>query len=114
MPPEPTEIKGAMKALIGRTTGEAEKWQSLAAWYGNKLPQYLWTNQGWKGELLKKGWRWQDFLSLLSNHTQEIVRWANGELSWDRLMESVEANLERSMGVPNVGVEPRNTKIDEY
>ncbi len=114
VPPEPTEIKKAMKALIGRMPGEAEKWLSLVAWYGNRLPQYLWTKQGWKNELSKKGYRWQDFLRLLSNHTQDIICWANDQLPWDKLTESIGANLNSSTRTPSPSAGPRNTKIDEY
>ena len=114
VPPEPTEIRNAMKALIGRTTGETDKWQSLAAWYGNRLPQYLWTNLGWKKELTQKGWRWQDFLSLLSRHTDDMIRWANGEMPWGRFVESIETDLDNSARTMSLNNRPRNTRINEY
>jgi hypothetical protein len=114
VPPEPTEIKNAMKALIGRITGEAGKWQSLVAWYGNRLPQYLWTSLGWKRELTQGGWRWQDFLSLLSRHTKDIVCWANDEMPWSKLVESIETDLDNSAGTMLRITKPRNTKINEY
>jgi len=111
---EPVEIKSAMKTLIGRETGEAEKWQSLVAWYGNRLPQYLWTNLGWKKELSQKGWRWQDFLNLLSRHTSDMVRWATDEMSWIKLVESIETDLDNSARTMSLSAKPRNTKISEY
>ena len=74
---EPKEIKTAIKTLMNNMANEMWDWQSLAVWYGNKLPQYLWTKQDWRRRLTKKGWRWQSFLSLLSKRTHEIIRWAN-------------------------------------
>jgi hypothetical protein len=114
IPPEPTEIKEAMKALMGRMTGEAQDWQSLVAWYGNKLPQYLWTGQDWRKKLSKKGWKWQSFLSLLSRHTQEIVRWANGDVSWNRLIEIIEADLNSSTATRELDTRQETITIDEY
>ncbi len=112
--PEPIEIKEAMKALMGRMTGEARDWQSLAVWYGNKLPQYLWTSQDWRKKLAKRGWKWQSFLSLLSRHTQEIVRWTNGDMSWSRLIETIEADLSSSTVTREFGSRREPTTIDEY
>ena len=97
IPPEPTDIKDAMKELMEKMIGEPWDWQSLAVWYGNKLPQYLWTRQDWKSELTKKGWRWQSFLSLLSKHTHEIIRWANGEISWREFINVLETDLNSSI-----------------
>ena len=101
-PPEPKEIKEAIRSLMGRMTGEEEDWGPLAVWYGNKIPQYLWTSQSWKNKLSKRGWKWQDFLNLLSRHTQDMIRWVNNQISWDRLVEVIEADLGSSI-----------TKLDE-
>jgi hypothetical protein len=96
IPPEPVEIKNAMKELMEKMTGESWDWQSLAVWAANKLPQYLWTTQGWKRNLSNKGWRWQSFLSLLSKHTHEIIRWATDEISWEDLINVIETDLNSS------------------
>lgn len=92
-PPEPNQIKRAMGALMNGIPDEAWDWQSLAVWYGNKLPQYLWTEQNWKTKLTKSGWRWQSFLRLLSTHTPSIIRWVTNELSWSELLTAIIADL---------------------
>jgi len=114
VPHEPVEIKDAMKSLMGRMTGDAQEWESLVAWYGNKLPQYLWTRQDWKKKLSKRGWRWQSFLSLLSRHTKEIVCWVNDEMSWSRLVESIETDIRSSMLARESETRQETTTIDEY
>ena len=114
VPNEPVEIKDAMKSLMGRMTGDAQEWESLVAWYGNKLPQYLWTRQDWKKKLSKRGWRWQSFLSLLSRHTKEIVCWVNDEMSWSRLVESIETDIRSSMLAKESETRQETTTIDEY
>jgi len=57
IPSEPTEIKKAMKMLMDNMINESWDWQSLAVWYGNRLPQYLWSKCGWKSVLSIRGWR---------------------------------------------------------
>ena len=94
--PEPIEIKNGMKELMinmMKLTSEKWDWQSLAVWGGNKLPRYLWTDQGWKNELTKKGWNWQGFLSMLSKQTHEMIRWANDELEWKDFLKIIKADL---------------------
>ena len=91
--PEPVEVKREIKNLMKKMIGKKWDWQSLAVWYGNRLPQYLWTRQDWKIELSKRGWRWQNFLSFFSRYTHEIVRWANDELSWNELIQLIERDL---------------------
>lgn len=93
IPLEPTEIKKAMKMLMDNMITESWDWQSLAVWYGNRLPQYLWSKCGWKNVLSTRGWRWQSFLSLLSKHTHEIIRWANDELSWKDFVKVIESDM---------------------
>jgi hypothetical protein len=93
IPSEPVDIKNAMKMLMDNMITEAWDWQSLAVWYGNRLPQYLWSKCGWKNILSIRGWRWQSFLSLLSKHTHEIIRWANDEISWDAFVKVIESDM---------------------
>ena len=109
--PEPFEIKNAMKELMKRMMQETWDWQSLAVWYGNKLPQYLWSKQNWKKELTKKGWRWQSFLSLLSRHTHELIRWASNEISWNELLDIIETDL-NSETISKIYT--RQSKIGDY
>ncbi|UCH38252.1 MAG: hypothetical protein JSV76_03615 [Candidatus Bathyarchaeota archaeon] len=93
LPPEPNHIKRALETLIDRMNDEPGDWQALAVWYGNKLPQYLWTEQNWKTDLTKFGWRWQSFLRVLSKHTPSIIRWVTNELSWSELLGELIADL---------------------
>ena len=106
VPPEPVDIKNAMKRLMEEMMGEPWDWQSLAVWYGNKLPQYLWTIQGWKKGLSKIGWSWQSFLSLLSKHTHEMIRWATEEVSWSDLISVIETDL-NSPTISKIYLTPR-------
>ena len=92
-PSEPEDIKKAIKSLMEKMSNESWDWRSLAVWYRNRLPKYLWTEQDWKRDLSKRGWTWQSFLSLLSKHTHEIIRWANNEISWRELIKIIETDL---------------------
>ena len=114
IPPEPIELKKAMRGMMGSMGDEEKDWQSLVAWYGNRIPKYLWTQHGWKKELSKKGLRWQDFLGLLSGRTQEIIRWVNDEISWGSLIETIERDLKNSATTRRISTEQKTTTIDEY
>jgi hypothetical protein len=111
-PPEPVEIKEAVRTLMGSMTGGEEDWGTLAVWYGNKIPQYLWTDQGWKRRLSKRGWKWQDFLNLLSRHTQDMIQWANNRMSWEKLVEAIENDLGRS--ITRLDEKQETSTIDRY
>jgi len=97
-PPEPEDIKKEILGLRSRTGSEMDiDWDSLAVWYGNRIPKYLWTECGWKNILSKKGYTWQRFLKLMKYHTTDMVLWVRGWISWEefvqRLMESVKRGL---------------------
>ncbi len=114
MPPEPTDIKDMMKSLMKRTGSEGVQGHSLAVWYGNRLPRYLWTNQSWKKALSRRGFRWQDFLSALSEHTQDIIRWANDEIPWSQLVEAIEKEISNSSVAKKIEIRQKTATIDEY
>lgn len=96
---EPEVLKKRLKALNMelRGTGVAGvDWDSLAAWYGNKLPSHLWN--AWKDELRTKGFNWQKFLKLMSYNKKEMVLWATGELSWKDFVKAMRDSINGSIG----------------
>jgi len=93
VPPEPTNLKKLMNELIRKYAGEGWDVESFVAWVGNKLPAYLWTKCGWKYSLMREGWTWQSFLKFLSRRTDDIVKWINGELTWDQLVGKIISDL---------------------
>jgi len=93
LPPEPRHIRKhilAVRAQLGPSRDV--DWDSLAAWYGNRVPQYLWTH--WKSHLGDKGLSWQGFLRLMKNHTDDVVLWADGKLSWEDFLGKVAQSVE--------------------
>lgn len=93
-PPEPSELKERLKALhrdlqgaLGARSGES------AVWVGMLLPSYLWRH--WGEELKASGLTWQDFLSLLRQHSKDIALWAlEGTLSWQELVNRIAHTIE--------------------
>jgi hypothetical protein len=78
IPPEPLSLKKQSKEQKGR------EWdiESLALWFGNRLPTYLWNDGGWSTPLKAEGYNWQSFLKILSLHKKEMIRWSRDALSW--------------------------------
>jgi len=96
-PKEPIEIKKQILELRSRLGSDNEiDWNSLAVWYGNRIPQYLWG--AWKGELGKKGFTWQKFLKLLRYRTDDAFLWVAGKMSWGDFMKEVLESLEGPLG----------------
>ncbi|MGB9693734.1 MAG: hypothetical protein ACPLYF_02710 [Fervidobacterium sp.] len=97
IPKEKGEIKKKILELKGRVnSGLPFEYDSLAVWYGNIIPSYLW--ESWKNELKKKGWNWQKFLKLLSYSTREAVLYVEGEMSWEAFVSNVINLLESPIG----------------
>lgn len=97
VPKEPTEIKKQILELRDRLgPGNEIDWNSLAVWYGNRIPQYLWNT--WKEELEKKGFTWQKFLKLLKYRTDDAFLWVAGKMPWGGFMEKVLESLEGPLG----------------
>ncbi|MEM0093337.1 MAG: hypothetical protein QW230_01720 [Thermofilum sp.] len=97
-PPEPSELKERLRALhkdlqgaLGARGGES------AVWVGMLLPSYLWRH--WGEELKALGITWQDFLSLLRQHSRDIVSWAlEGKLTWQELVRRIVQSIEGRRG----------------
>ncbi len=71
-------------------------WDSLAVWYGNKIPQYLWNQ--WRDELKNRGFTWQKFLKLLSHRTDIILLWYKGAITWKKLIGHIIELVEGPLG----------------
>ena len=106
IPPEPRDIKAFIREVRGRlgASGVSDDidWDSLAVWYLNKLPSYLWRH--WKTVLEGHGYTWQRFLKVIKLHTNDAVLWAlSGELSWREFIENVATTLKRYAKPPRGG-----------
>jgi len=99
LPPEPEDVKAFIKEVRSRfseagASGDDIDWDSLAVWYLNKLPSYLWKY--WKECLEKRGYSWQRFLKVIKLHTNDAIRWAINEgVAWEDFVRNVMATLER-------------------
>lgn len=100
IPEESKEVKKLIKALRSQL-GESNtiNWDSLSVWYGNKIPQYLWSF--WRNELTKRGFTWQKFLRLMKYRTEDAILWVYGRISWkeftEKVLESIEGPLGRAL-----------------
>lgn len=97
VPREPTEIKKQILELRGRmgSSGGID-YNSLAVWYGNRVPKYLWDT--WKSELGKKGFTWQRFLKLMKYRTDDAFLWVAGKMLWRDFVEKVLGSIEGPLG----------------
>lgn len=91
------EIKKQILELRGRLGADNKiDWNSLAVWYGNRIPRYLWG--AWKEELGKKGFTWQKFLKLLRYRTDDAFLWVAGKMTWTIFTKKVLESLEGPLG----------------
>ena len=88
-PPEPKWIRNKILDLMTRFRGDSWNWRTAAVWYRNSLASYLWTEAGLKDKLKVRGWTWQGFLKALSHHTEDVVAWAQGAITWQQLLEKL-------------------------
>jgi len=79
MPPEPIMLKTQSKE---QKRGREWDIDSIALWFGNRLPSYLWKEGGWSKPLKAEGYSWQSFLKILSLHKREMIRWSRDAISW--------------------------------
>ena len=95
VPPEPKDIKMFIKEQRKRLGPESNiDYDSLAVWYLNKLPSYLWKH--WKIHLESKGYTWQRFVKVLKYSTSDIIEWAlYDNLEWDKLVNRLAELLDR-------------------
>lgn len=91
--PEPIALK--VQTIEERFKNPTWDSDSLRAWYGNKLPSYLWTDCGWGSCLNREGVTWQGFLECLSAWKRDINRWLRSELSWDDLVSDIRQTIPR-------------------
>lgn len=82
MVPEPLEIKEEIRRMM------AVMDEKLAVWYGNKLQSYIYREV--RGMI-----DWRSFLELMSGRTEELLRWARGEIEWEDLLRSIVEDLKR-------------------
>ena len=98
IPPEPREIKEFIKRQRDKFGSVPDiDHDSLAVWYLNKLPSYLWKY--WKSSLESAGYTWQKFIKVVKYATDDIIDWAlYDNLEWNRLVKRLSRLLERYVG----------------
>ncbi|MEM1611279.1 MAG: hypothetical protein QXQ57_06510 [Sulfolobales archaeon] len=94
-PPEPRDIKEFMREQRKRLGSSPDiDHDSLAVWYLNKFPSYLW--EYWKPSLEAVGYTWQRFVKVLKYATNDIIEWAlYDSIEWDELVKRLARILER-------------------
>ncbi|OFZ36958.1 MAG: hypothetical protein A3D92_16075 [Bacteroidetes bacterium RIFCSPHIGHO2_02_FULL_44_7] len=97
-PKEPEHVKEWIKSIERGTskTPSTINWERLNVWYGNQLPQYLWSE--WKDELKPRGFTWQKFLKLLRQRTDAILLWYKGAYTWERFIKETINLIEGPLG----------------
>ncbi|WFO74941.1 hypothetical protein J4526_07665 [Desulfurococcaceae archaeon MEX13E-LK6-19] len=95
VPPEPKDIKIFIKEQRKRLGSAPDiDYDSLAVWYLNKLPSYLWRH--WKQVLESKGYTWQKFIKVLKYSTNDVIEWAlYDKLEWNELVNRLSNILNR-------------------
>jgi hypothetical protein len=95
IPPEPEEIKRFIREHRMRLQSEPDiDLDSLAVWYLNRLPSYLWGV--WKKDLEDRGYTWQRFVKILRYATSDVIEWAlYDNLEWEDLVYRLIKLLER-------------------
>jgi len=88
---EPRSIKKFIMSLLDSGVPP-----SYAIWLGNRLPKYLWNL--WGKDLKSEGLRWQDFLKCLSKFEGDIIKWVEGEVSWERLTSEIVSACQKGSG----------------
>jgi len=97
IPKEPVEIRKQITELRDRMGfGSEIDYDSLAVWYGNRIPQYLWGV--WKSELGERGFTWPKFLRLLKYRTDDAILWVAGKMSWEDFIKKVLESLKGPLG----------------
>lgn len=97
IPSEPMEIKAQILEYMKRSGSGSSgiDWDSLALWYGNPIPSYLWKNCGWKNVLSKQGFTWQKFLKKMKYRTEDALLWVKGSITWEdfakKVIESIDS-----------------------
>jgi len=90
IPPEPTSLK---QQLSTKKKNLEMKIESLTIWLGNKLPSYLWKEAGWGKDLKKEGYNWQIFLTILSLHKKDMIKWSWNTLSWKDFLLRIQETI---------------------
>jgi hypothetical protein len=90
IPPEPMMLK---KQSNEQKRGRGWDIDSLALWFGNRLPSYLWKEGGWSKQLKAEGYNWQNFLKILSLHKKEMIRWSRNAISWREFLLKIQETI---------------------
>jgi len=95
IPPEPKDIKEFITSVRNSIkSSDSIDADTLAVWYLNKLPKYLWSM--WKEVLISRGYNWQKFLRVMKLHTNDVILWAlQDSLDWRRLVKRIIETLKR-------------------
>jgi hypothetical protein len=97
IPAEPVEIKRRAFEAAGSREWAFIRRDKVIKLYGlsaQALPKYLWAH--WKSELKAKGLSWQLFLKAISACEYDVVRWVEGQLSWEELVGVIMRVLDKA------------------
>lgn len=86
---EPKEIKDLIRDLRSKL-GDVQ--DSSIVWYLNKIPQYIWSV--WGKSLRRFGISWQEFLKIVSENNDLLVKWAlYDQVGWDDVINKLKSDL---------------------
>ncbi len=88
IPPERKDLKAIALDILRKdpaalTASPHSGADPLAFVYGNRLPQFLWTEAGWGEALKARGVTLQDFLRVAGNLRRYFVKWVKEEVGWE-------------------------------
>jgi len=95
IPPEPVHIKKQISDIYSHLRVSSMEDKSLLVWFGNPIPSYLWSKSGWGRVLRPCGLTWQMFLKICSLHTQDMIKWVEGDMAWDELIERIRTSVRK-------------------
>ena len=93
IPPEPAHIRKQILERYSRLRVSSMEDKALAIWFGSPIPSYLWSKSEWGRMLRPYGLTWQMFLEICSLHTQDMIKWVEGNITWDELIKKVKASI---------------------
>jgi len=61
------------------------------------LASYLWKECHWRDELKRRGVTWQKFVSIVSEHKEDIENWLSNKIRWDELIKNVVTSVDERL-----------------
>ena len=95
--PEPEGIKAQILEDMKHLEKEFKniRVDTMALWYENKLPSYLWKTCNWGDALKTQGFTWQKFLNKMKYKTEDALHWVKGDITWEEFINSVYESIKK-------------------